>query len=187
MNSLVLAFSQFGKLSSASSDELTKITKVHAFSKGHILVAPDSVCRHFYFVDQGLTRTFYLKEGKDITDWISPEDTFAVSLISYINQIPDRRGIELLENSVLYSLCHDDLEDLCCKYHDIEHVGRIIVNHGIIQMQRKIDDTHFTTARQRYQNLVANTPSIIQRVPLGMVASFLGITQETLSRIRSPK
>lgn len=187
MNNLVLAFSQFGKLSSTSINELTKIVKEHHLPKGHILVTPDSVCKHFYFVERGLTRTFYIKEGKDITDWISPEGTFSVSLISYINQVPDRRGIELLEDSVLHSLYNADLEDLCARFHDIEHIVRLIVNHGIIQMQRKIDDSHFSTAKQRYENLVASNSSIIQRVPLGMVASLLGITQETLSRVRAQK
>lgn len=187
MENLIHAFSQFGKLDSASSDELSKIAKEHHFPIGHILLAPDSICKHFYFVRQGLTRTFYLKDGKDITDWISPENTFAVSLISFIKQEPDRRGIEVLEPSVLYSLYHDDLEMLCEKYHAVEHIIRKILNFGIVQMQNKIDDVHFVSAKQRYQNLLQTNPSILQRVPLGMVASFLGMTQETLSRIRSQK
>lgn len=187
MESLVQAFSQFGILDSTSSNELLNIAKEHHLNKGHILIAPNTVCKNFYFVKQGLTRTFYIKDGKDITDWISPENTFAVSLISFINQVPDRRGIELLEPSILYSLYYKDLEELCVKYHDIEHIMRKILSSGIVQMQNKIDDIHFVSAKQRYQNLLQKNPHIIQRLPLRMVSSFLGITQETLSRIRAQR
>jgi hypothetical protein len=58
---------------------------------------------------------------------------------------------------------------------------------GLIQLQKKLDDLHFSTALQRYQTLMENNPTFIQRVPLGMIASYLGITQETLSRIRAMK
>ena len=79
----------------------------------------------------------------------------------------------------------NDIEALCKQRHDIEHLVRQIVSFGLVQLQRKFDELHFSTAKQRYKNLMETNPTIIQRVPLGMVASFLGITQETLSRIRS--
>lgn len=187
MENLVQAFSQFGKVQSTSSEALSMIAQELHCAKGHILLAPDSVCKHLYFIKEGLTRTFYLKDGRDITDWFSPENTFAVSLISYIKQQPDRRGIEVLEPSVLYSMYYDDLEMLCTKFHDIEHIIRKILSFGIVQMQNKIDDVHFVSGKHRYRNLIQSNPSIVQRVPLGMVASFLGMTQESLSRIRSTK
>lgn len=126
-----------------------------------------------------------MKDGKDITDWISAENSFACSIISFITRKPDRRMIELLEPSVLFSFHYDDFEKLCRKYHDIEHLFRQIVSFGLVQLQQKFDDLHFSTALDRYQTLRATHPTIIQRVPLGMIASYLGITQETLSRIRS--
>jgi signal-transduction protein with cAMP-binding, CBS, and nucleotidyltransferase domain len=185
MDSFLQAMSQFAKLDTESLDELSAISTRHEFPKGHILLQRNSICNYFYFIEKGLTRTFYIKDGKDITDWISTEGTFAVSLISFINREPDRRTIELLEPSVLYSIGHDDIEALCKQRHIIEHLVRQIVSFGLVQLQRKFDELHFSTAKQRYQNLMETNPTIIQRVPLGMVASFLGMTQETLSRIRS--
>lgn len=154
-------------------------------TKGHILVKPDTTCNFTYFIDSGLTRTYYLKDGKDITDWISDEGSFACSIISFITRQPDRRGIELLENSVLYSLHYNDLDNLCKRHHDIETLFRKLVSLGLIQLQQKFDDLHFATALERYRGLMQTNPSFIQRVPLGMIASYLGITQETLSRVRS--
>jgi CRP-like cAMP-binding protein len=153
--------------------------------KGHALLWPGGVCKHLYFIEKGLTRTYYLKDGKDITDWISVEGTIAVSIISFLTCEPDIRGIELLEPSSLLALAQSDLERLYGRFHDIERLGRLLISGGIVQLQQRFDDLHFSTAHQRYQKLIDTTPSLINRVPLGMIASYLGITQETLSRIRA--
>lgn len=176
--------SQFTTLSERSKEALIAIARGRQHPKGHVLVEPGTVCHNLYFVDSGLTRTFYIKEDKDVTDWISTENSFAVSIFSFISRQPDRRGIELLEPSVLYAFHWDALEGVCAKHHDVERLMRHLVSFGLLQLQKKFDDLHFTTALQRYQTLMAENPTIIQRVPLGMIASYLGVTQETLSRIR---
>jgi signal-transduction protein with cAMP-binding, CBS, and nucleotidyltransferase domain len=175
----------FTTLSDESKSALADVLKRSEFAKGKILVKPDTVCHRLYFIEKGLTRTYYFKDGKDITDWLSAENTFAVSIISFITRKPDRRAIELLEPSVLLSIHIDELENLCAKHHDIEKLMRHLVSSGLVQLQQKFDDLHFETALQRYQTLMATNPTLIQRVSLGMIASYLGITQETLSRIRS--
>lgn len=177
--------SQFTTLSANSKLALTSVLERSEFPKGTVLVKPDTICHYLYFIEKGLTRTYYFKDGKDITDWLSPENTFAVSIISFITRTPDRRAIELLEPSVLLSIHIDELEKLCATHHDIERMTRLFLSFGLVQLQQKFDDLHFETALQRYQNLMTTNPTLIQRVPLGMIASYLGITQETLSRIRS--
>ncbi|HEY2350643.1 MAG TPA: Crp/Fnr family transcriptional regulator [Puia sp.] len=179
------SISRFTSLSENSTAALASVMKRSEYPKGKVLVKPDTVCHRLYFVEEGLTRTYYFKDGKDITDWLSAENTFAVSIISFITRKPDRRGIELLEPSVLFSIHIDDLEGLCAAHHDIERMTRLIVSSGIVQLQQKFDDLHFETAVQRYKTLMTTNPTFIQRVPLGMIASYLGITQETLSRVRS--
>jgi CRP-like cAMP-binding protein len=176
---------QFVQLTKEGRDALASILRKMELPKDHLLVKQDSVCHYIYFIEQGLTRTFYYKDGKDITDWLSAEDMFASSVISFLTRKPDRRGIVLLEDSVLWGLHHDELERLYKEYHDIERLGRLLVSYGLIQLQQRFDDLHFATAAQRYQTLMENNPTFIQRVPLGMIASYLGITQETLSRIRA--
>lgn len=175
----------FTTLSASSKLALASVLKRSVFPKTKVLVKPDTVCHRLYFIEKGLTRTYYFKDGKDITDWLSAENTFAVSIISFITRKPDRRAIELLEPSVLFSIHADELESLCATHHDIERMTRLLVSSGLVQLQQKFDDLHFETALQRYQNFMATNPTLLQRVPLGMIASYLGITQETLSRIRS--
>ncbi len=184
MESFFQVVSHLSHLSPESKEELGACLKRLELPKGHTLVKRDSVCNYFYFIESGLTRTYYLKDGKDVTDWISPENSFACSIISFIIRKPDRRAIELLEPSVLYALHYDDAERLCAKYHDVETLFRHLESLGLVQLQQKFDDLHFATAQERYQTLMNTNPSLILRVPLGMIASYLGITQETLSRIR---
>jgi len=176
---------QFLSLSAGSRDALASIVRRLELPKDHRLVKHDSVCHYVYFIESGLTRTFYYKDDKDVTDWLSAEGDFACSIISFLTRRPDRRGIELLEDSVLWGLHYDDLEGLYKQYHEIERLGRLLVSFGLIQLQQRFDDLHFATAAQRYQTLMDTNATFIQRVPLGMIASYLGITQETLSRIRS--
>lgn len=177
--------SQTTSLSAESKQALSAILKRSEFKKGHVLVRQHSVCNYIYFIETGLTRTYYFNDGKDITDWFSPENTFACSIVSYISRKPDRRQIELLEPSVLWSLQYYEIEHLCAKHHEIERMIRHLVSTGLVQLQQRFDDLHFATALQRYQTLMNETPTLLQRAPLGMIASYLGITQETLSRIRS--
>jgi CRP-like cAMP-binding protein len=185
MEPFFAVLSQFIHLSPDGKEAFAAAVKKLELPKGHLLVKEDTVCNYLYFVERGLTRTHYYKDGKDITDWISPENTFACSIVSFITRKPDRRIIELLEPSVLYAISHEKLEELYSHFHEIERLGRLLVSSGMVQMQQKFDDQHFETATQRYQTLMKTNPSLLLRVPLGMIASYLGITQETLSRIRS--
>jgi len=185
MTSFLAFIKTFTTLSDEAEAALTSATRRFEFPKGHELLRPGAVCHYFYFIERGLTRTYYIKDGKDVTDWISPENTIAVSIISFLTRQPDRRGIQLLEDSIFWAVSHSDLETLYRQYPDIDRMGRLILSHGIIQLQQRFDDLHFATAQDRYRQLITANPSLLNRVPLGMIASWLGITQETLSRIRS--
>lgn len=185
MESLFKTLEQFHRLSEESKAAFAAITKTRNLPKGFTLLHPGSVANHMFFIQKGLTRTFYLKDGKDVTDWISLENTFAVSIISFITRQPDRRGIELLEDSTIVEIPYYELEQLFPKYRDIETLGRRWSNFGIVQLQMRFDELHFATAAERYKIFVERNPSALQRVPLGIIASFLGVTQETLSRIRA--
>lgn len=176
---------QFIALSAESTKAFSGIMARLDLPKGHILVKADSICNYVYYIEKGLTRTYYLKDGKDVTDWISTEKTFSCSIVSFITRKPDIRNIELLEDSILWAMHYKDLEKLYEENHEIERFGRLMITHGAVQMQQRFDDLHFASAYDRYKRLMEVNPSIIQRVPLGMIASYLGITQETLSRIRA--
>ena len=186
-NPFIESVTRFTPLSVQSGSDLVAVLHRLELKKGHVLVPANTVCRYLYFIETGLTRTYYYKDGKDVTDWLSTEGQFAVSISSFITQQSDRRIIELLEPSVLWAVSHDALEKLYRQHHDIERLGRLIVSHGLMLVQQRFDELHFATASERYQTLMVLNPTLVQRVPLGMVASYLGMTPETLSRMRAQR
>ena len=174
-------------MSDASKEALTSIGVTRKFDRKQLILKPQSVCNYVYFVESGLLRTFYEKDGRDVTDWLSPENSFSCSILSFINRIPDRRGIEAIEDSQVFALRYEDLNNLYNQYHEIERLGRMLYGLGVTQVQQRFDDLHFSSASERYRKLMDTHPTLIQRTPLGMIASYLGITQETLSRIRTTR
>lgn len=164
----------------------TKLEK-EEFPKNTILVKPGHVCENIYFIEKGAARIFYYKDEKDVTDGFRGEETLLLSIISFIRQKPDKRGIELLDDSVLWKLSYKDLEALAAEHPDIQYLYRMIMSSVLIMTQNRIDRMLFQTAEERYDDFVKSHPRANELLTLGMIASFLGITQETLSRIRAKK
>lgn len=155
--------------------------------KGHALVREGSVCNHLYYVSKGLVRIYYHKRDREVTEWLAPDDSFCFSIRSFFERTPSRLIIHLLEPSELLAIHYDDLMRLCDRYHEVEKLFRRMITGSLVLSQMRMESLQFETARQRYLNLLEQFPNLLQRVPLAHIASFLGITQETLSRIRAER
>lgn len=153
--------------------------------KGHALVREGGVCNHLFYVSKGLVRIYYHKRDREITEWLAPDDSFFFSIRSFFERTPSRLIIHLLEPSELLAIRHGDLMRLCDQYHEVEKLFRRMITGSLVLSQMRMESLQFETARQRYQTLLEQFPTLLQRVPLAYIASFLGITQETLSRIRA--
>lgn len=154
-------------------------------SKNDYLVFEGQLCRYLYFLQHGALRGFYNLDGKEITYWFAFEDDFVTSFHSFITQQPAIENIQLLEGSVLWAISKDNLSRLMNQHHDLERLVRVAYEKYYLRLEERFVNAQFKTATERYQNLLVQTPHIIERVPLGYIASYLGISQETLSRIRS--
>ncbi len=153
--------------------------------KGHHLLKDGSVNNHLFFISKGLVRIYYHKENREVTEWLALDESFFFSIQSFFKRIPSKLAIHVLEPSEVFALHHDDLMRLCDQYHPVEKLFRRMLTDSLIFSQIRMESIQFETAQQRYQRLITLNPDILQRVPLAYVASFLGITQETLSRVRS--
>ena len=153
--------------------------------KASYLIKEGKVSNHIYFLEKGCLRGFYNLDGKEITYWFAFENDFVTSFYSFITRKPSVENIQVMEDSTLWSIAYDDLQKLYNKHPDIERFGRLINEHYYVMLEERFVSNHFKEARERYENLASNSPHIIQRAPLGYIASYLGITQETLSRIRN--
>jgi len=174
----------FCPLSAESSQALAAQLSPHAYPKDTLLVQAGQYADQLFFIYKGVLRAFYLKDGKDITDWFAFDGHFICAINSFFMEIPSPHSIEILEASEIYAIPRPAIEALCQRYHDIERLARLSVTQTMLQLQQRVVSLQFETAQSRYQSLLQTFPDIEQRVALRHIASFLGITQETLSRIR---
>lgn len=185
MQQLLNHIKNYYRLSSDAQDELQNCFDQHVLNKNEHLVSEGKICRHLYFLQQGALRGYYTLDGKEITHWFAFEHDFVTSFHSFITQQPAVENIQLLEGSVLWSISKETLMKLFDRYHEIERLVRIATEKYYIRLEERFVNAHFKTAAERYEHLLQQSPHIIERVPLGFIASYLGISQETLSRIRS--
>jgi CRP-like cAMP-binding protein len=136
-------------------------------------------------VQQGALRGYYTLDGKEFTYWFAFENDFVTSFHSFITQQPSVENLQFIEGSIVWAISKDDLNKLLVQYHEIETLLRIAYEKYYIRLEERFVNAQFKTATERYQDLLQQTPSFLNRISLGYIASYLGISQETLSRIRS--
>ncbi|WP_026898035.1 Crp/Fnr family transcriptional regulator [Daejeonella oryzae] len=171
-----------------TEDELSEITSCfekQSISKNEMIVREGQICQKLYFIEHGIGRSFYLnKDGKEITQWFFAEGKFMTSLESFFQQSPSLYYLEMLDDSILYSISRSKLDMLFTKFHNMEKFGRLLSTEMLTKAISKLSAVQFQTAKERYDYMLSEFPNISYRVPLGSIASYLGMTQETLSRIR---
>lgn len=167
--------------------EFAAAWKPIALEKGAHLLREGGVSNYFYFITKGVARIYYHKKNKEVTEWLALENTFFFSIRSFFTRQASSLAIHVLEPSDVLLLHHDDLMRFCDRYHEAEKLFRRMLSNSLIFSQTRMESIQFETAHQRYQGLIQKNPDILQRVPLSYIASFLGMTQETLSRVRGAK
>ncbi len=172
-------------VSDALRNEIASFTLAKTVKKGHLITRNGDRCPNLYFVESGLMRGYYYNDDKEITNWFAREGEFATSFYAFITQAPAFENIEALENCELTQLPFDRLQQLYTSFPETERIGRLLTESYYIKLEGRLLGLQFTTAKERYDNLVKSNPLLVQRAPLGQIASYLGITQETLSRIRA--
>ena len=185
MKNLFEHIHKYSPLGKTSVKNLGKALKKIELGKGAFLSTEGKICSHIYFLETGALRGFYNLDGKEITHWFAFEKSFVTSFLSFITRKPAMENIQLMEDCVLWAITQEDLQELYRNHADMERLGRIMHERYYVMLEERFVNNHFKEARERYDNLVAQSPHILQRAPLGYVASYLGMTQETLSRMRS--
>ncbi|MFN8243321.1 MAG: Crp/Fnr family transcriptional regulator [Ferruginibacter sp.] len=153
--------------------------------RNEYLLREGQICRHLYFMEKGALRGYYNLEGRELTHWFAFENDFVTSFHSFITGQASLENIQLLEGGMVWAIAKEELEALLGRFPELERLVRLIYERYYIRLEERFVRTHFKAATERYQDLLRETPHIAGRVPLGYIASYLGISQETLSRIRS--
>lgn len=152
--------------------------------KGHILLEADRIEHHIYFIKHGVARAFSNHEEGEITFWFGEEGSMILSMRNYVENQKSYENIELLVDCELYQVNLNELSQYYLTDIHIANFGRKLAEKELLRIERRVISRDVLSATERYKDLIANFPTIIQRVPLKYIASYLGITQVSLSRIR---
>ncbi|MBL4605833.1 MAG: Crp/Fnr family transcriptional regulator [Flavobacteriaceae bacterium] len=166
------------------AEDFQSIMVYKKYSKHHILHESGTICNHIYIIISGIARVFYYKEDKDITCHFAAEQETITTIDSFIQRKKSKYTIELMEDTELFVISHTDLENLFRSHPKYEHFGRLFLQQAYIELVERIDDLQLHTAQERYDILLAKKPELFQRISAKHIATFLGMTPETFSRIR---
>ena len=180
-------FSQYIRLSPSLNDELAQRISVVSFSKGELVHSADKICKASYFIQKGLLRTYYLKEEKEISEYFCAEGEWVNSPRSFMQQQLDIYNIDAIEPTLAFKLQLHDLGYLFDHFPEMERYARLSMGGLLGHLVERITSLRFTSAKEKYLHFCTVYAGIYHRIPLGMVAAYLGISQETLSRIRADK
>ncbi|AFK03870.1 cyclic nucleotide-binding protein [Emticicia oligotrophica DSM 17448] len=174
---------QQGIYSDSIAEWLHDNSKTKKYSKGHTLLMPGETSQRVYYVQEGLLRSFYTKDDKDITHTFVAEAAFILPIECIFHNAPAIYGYELLENTTITTFRYDDFNKLQ-QFPEIKEVEKLLLYDAVKRFSDIIHTIKFQSAKERYERMLKEYPNILLRAPLGHIASYLGITQQTLSVIR---
>ena len=176
---------RFSTMTYEELDVLENIIQPMKFSKGEKILNNGEVSKYIYFLYQGLIRQYYFKNGKEMTSHLGVDGSMFMSVESLFKETPSQETIEALEPCYVYALPKKRLEEVALHNQNIQILYRKILEGQLIEAQVHADLVRFETAQDRYRRICRQMPKIVLRAPLVYIASYLQMTPETLSRVRS--
>lgn len=169
----------------ASLDRLRQCLTEVSYPKGFCVLESGKIEMDIFFIKKGIVRAYTSVDGKEITFWVGKEGATLVSMKGYVNNEPGYETMELMEDSVLYVLERKKLKELFSEDLHIANWGRRYAEMELLATEERLISMLSAIASERYKELLEKEPDLLQRLPLGNIATYLGITQTSLSRIRA--
>ena len=182
---LLQMFQKISPLTESSRQAIEELASVVLIKKNQNLQPIGVVCRTIYFVQKGLARIYYYKDGTDITEYFAFENEMIIRAESLFTEKPSKKGIQALEDTSFIGIASAALFELFDRHPDLERLFRKLIESAYVETVNRIENIQFHTAEERYAQLIHANPAMIRRIPLKHIASYLGITQVSLSRIRA--
>ena len=166
-------------------DVLESILVPMKFQKGELILKEGEVCHYIYWVVKGLVRQFYYTNDKELTEYMAVENTICMSIESLFREEPSHQQMQALEPTIIFAIPKDRLEHEAVRNTNLQMLYRKILEESLILSQIHADMLRFESAQERYAKLVKRSPQLVMRGPLVYIASYLQMTPETLSRVRT--
>ena len=187
MTSLFQFFRKYNTLSKEAENAIAEISEIIFVKKNKDLQPIGHTCKTIYFIKKGVARIYYFKDGIDITESFFFENSLIARVESLFTGKPSRKAIQVLEDAEIIAINANGLFKLYDTFPEIERLFRKIFEAAYVDTVNRIEGIQFHSAEERYKALLDEDPNVIQRIPLKYVASYLGITQVSLSRIRGQR
>ena len=176
-------FEQYGKITKEGIEDLNNKLNPNKIKKGDQLLSYGQICKEIYFVTKGCLRLYYISDGVEITVWFSFEGNSAIELSSFLSGDPTEYFIEAIEDSEYLSLSKSELLKLYVAYPELESIVRRFWEDVILNILQRFTALQKDSAEDRYISLI-NQSNYLQRVPQKYLASYIGVTPTSLSRIK---
>ncbi|MCR9066452.1 MAG: Crp/Fnr family transcriptional regulator [Cytophagales bacterium] len=182
---LLKAFNDIQNLSPEVEYQFAELCKKIEVKKHQNLQSIGQTCRTIYFVNEGAARIYYYKEDKDVTEYFAFENDLIIRAESLFTGKPSHKAIQTLKDTSFIAIPAPPLFELFDQYHDLERLFRKLLEKSYVETINRLESLQFQTAEERYQTLMTKSPVVVREIPLKHIASYLGITQVSLSRIRA--
>jgi CRP-like cAMP-binding protein len=176
---------QITPISDKEFDETVIFFQEQTLRKGDFFVKQGKICRQIAFINKGVLRTFYLNDkAEETTSCFCTENSLTTSYKSFILQQPSTLSIQALEDTELLVIDYENLERLYSTSMVWQNIGRAVAQREYIVMEQYASVLNNETAKEKYLRLLKEQPTVLQKANIEDIASYLGITRRTLSRIR---
>lgn len=176
---------RFGTLDKEQIGALANLLLLVRVRKGQYVLREGEVCQYIYYVEHGLVRQFYVKNERELTEHIGYEGSIIMCIESLFRAVPSYLSIQALEPLTLFAIPFADFMQLCEQSFNFSRIFISILEESLIISQRKADTLRYENAKERYLRTIQDYPDIILRCPLHIIASYLQMSPETLSRVRN--
>jgi CRP-like cAMP-binding protein len=174
-------------LDRATLSALNAISAVKKIKKGEFLLQQDEICKNSYWIEKGIARKYYINDGKEITTELYFDDDLAISFDSYCLQTPSREFIQAITDVTVSQTDFTAFQKAKQAFPKLLELDLMMTEYYAMWLENRLFEFHTMDATSRYLKLVKDHPKIIQNIPLTFIASYLGVSLETLSRIRAKK
>ncbi|GAB4031811.1 Crp/Fnr family transcriptional regulator [Spirosoma jeollabukense] len=181
-----MAFNQLAPLSDEVWEAVLAMAHPNTYEKKHILLEPGQVCDRMLFIHHGAIRSYRIQEGVDITYFFFCPDSFAFAtdFASFKTDLPSHYYLECIDDCQVTTFYRSDIYDLYERYPQMQKFGRLMAEYAYLMMDRRMSHFQFHNLETRYLALLQEEPALLQRVSQHLIATYLGVTPESLSRVK---
>ena len=184
MERLIYYLQSIYPLSDGLKKYLLDHLKIKQLSKKQYLLRAGHVSRYIYFIDTGLLKCFYISNNTEVCSWFMKEGDVIISVESFFTQKPSYEAIQAIEDCELYFIEYDELQFIYRHFPEFNFIGRVLTEKYYTLSEQRLYSMRMQRASERYQYLLDHFPELVKRVASKYLASYLGVTEVTLSKIK---